>query len=288
MPANLPVPATRATLSWPTCSALLLALCLLVMAGPGAPHSAAVSPPGPATGPRLLIATVVTQRELAATETWTSATPRFQDVVAKESHHTVTLGDIGADGPPVGAVLVARVQAQHGQRILFRRADGSLLTFWRGDDAHASQWVTLRATENGWEPSLSGGRETSGPEALSWKGAETAGAIQPDLDGGAQPEARHGGFRFETDAQVFFVRCRGDAARFRVIANGELLAEVKAANGSGKRMLVPIELGTAVRRRIEILADELEFDAILVPDVRHSVSSWIVVAAAQPSAGRSN
>jgi hypothetical protein len=163
--------------------------------------------------------------------------------------------------------------------VLFRQATGDLLAFWSGDETAASQWVMLRATETGWEARMSAGRETTHADpALAWLGAQPAATGEGDDRLYAQPATRERtmgyAIRFETDASLFFVACRSRAPRFRVVANGEVVAEVNVPNRSGQAMLVPVDLGTAVRRRIEILADNLEFRSILVPDVRQSVFSW--------------
>jgi hypothetical protein len=73
--------------------------------------------------------------------------------------------------------------------------------------------------------------------------------------------------RFETDASLFFVRSAA-GARFRVVSDGACIADVELDGAHGGDVRVPIDLGSASLRRIELVAERLEFGAVESPDDR--------------------
>ncbi len=212
-------------------------------------------------------------RTLSGDETWNATTPRHQILGTGGANRTITLAPIGPDGIAEGTRFTARVTAAGGSRIMIRRADGELLAFWGAGNSEPTQWVTLEATTSGWDTRVSSGRRAAAGDPLF-----AAFGTDFAMDGTTlRPRtARSQGFavRFESDAPVIYVNCRGNNPRFRVLVDNRLVASVGIDDVSGGTLHVPVELGAGKRRQVEILADALEFQGVEIPDTRHAVLAW--------------
>ncbi|BET65623.1 hypothetical protein ASA1KI_05410 [Opitutales bacterium ASA1] len=208
----------------------------------------------------------ITVRTMTGDEVWGADTLRHQILDTGAGTRTVTLSPIGVGGIEPGAVIVARVEAAVNARVLFRRADGELLAFWGGDSVACARWIVLKATDNGWETRVSEGREL-GPNdpGLEWSGTRLQWKNGYALPAGLRTDGWV--IRFETDASLFFVRS-ASGARFRVVSDGSCIADVELGGTNGTDVRVPIDLGSASLRRIELVAERLEFGAVESPDDR--------------------
>lgn len=223
------------------------------------------------------ISTGISSRVLEQDEVWTADFARFQLLDGGQASRTITLPVVGGDGVTPGSTLVARVQTHDGRRVLFRGAEGQLVGFCGGAGA-ANQWIELHARESGWHAETSSGRTIYYDDpAFAWLGATPAPRADDPMRLYVMPEhPRTDGFaiRFDTDAPRFVIVCRANSPRFRVLANDEVIADVDIPGRSGETLFIPIELGTAARRHVEIFADDLEFRSIEVTNAQHSVYAW--------------
>lgn len=258
--------------------ACVIAPACAVAAGAAGPSRTA-TPDWPVAAGMQNITTAAAARTLAGDEAWTATTGRYQDLDTGDATRTITLAPVGSDGVAAGTTFVTRVHVRSGHRVLFRDSNGGLLASWSGDSAGATQWATLRATAAGWEARVSTGRQLEFNDgAFAWLGAEPSprtGAQDERYAVPADPRTCGFAIRFETDAPLFFVTCRADQPRFRVVADGRIVAEVAVSDATGLELQIPIALEGAARRRIEILAESLQFRGVALPDVRQEVAAWV-------------
>ncbi len=252
----------------------LFVLCAFPTAGLAAKNDPQTAPTiWPVAQGHRTISSPAVERTLAQDEVWSGDTPRHQILDTGGVTRTVTLAPIGANGIPVDARYVARVSTTAGNRILFRRSDGELLAFWGSEESSQTQWVVLTAKEDGWDTRVSDGRSLGHDDPqLAYLGAD----VEESGDFVRPASARTNGYaiRFETNATIVYIACRASHPRFRIVVDGELAADVDIAGNSGRRLLVPVDLETSASKQIEILADELEFASVEIPDARGRLAAW--------------
>jgi len=256
---------------------LLSLILLLLPLLPGALTAKDAHQPPPASWPvaasHQSVSRAVVARTLTEDEVWSVETPRHQILDTGDATRTVMLAPVAPNSLPPGTWFAARVTTRNGNRILFRRSDGELLAFWGSNEASQTKWITLTATDAGWEARVSSGKALSHADpALAFLGAD----LRPSDDFVRPASARTNGYaiRFGTDSPLLYVSCRANHPRFRVIADGRLVADIDVDDTSGTRLLLPVELGDTKPKKIEILADTLEFGSVEVPDVRTQLHAW--------------
>jgi hypothetical protein len=214
-------------------------------------------------------------RQLEADEVWTARSDRVQRLHVAAGDYSIALPHVGMGGVNPGTRFLVHVDPARGATVRLRDAKRVAVEAGSVAFADGPQWLLLVASVDGWSASRSSGREIRGDsEVFEILGAETvrvsaSGAIAP-----SHPRADGWAIRFRTDAPRFFVNALGEAHAFRIRVDGEIRGDVRTVGVDGTRAWFYVDLGGVaggVDREIEILADSLVFDGLVLPDSAHRV-----------------